>query len=173
MTPPLDKTEIAPTAGLKHRLLCFIYESLLVFGVLFLAFAINSLSAALTSNATLESNHIKQIWFFLVLGAYFVFFWCKGGQTLAMKTWHIKLISPGSERLPLKKAIVRYVLTWMWFLPAMILNTVLGLKGWATFGIFLLGMTLWALTTMLNKDRQFLHDSLVGTRLIRIPPKTS
>ncbi len=168
----LNNIEIASTAGLKRRLMCFTYEALLVFGVLSSAVAFNYLCAALFSSDALKSRHVLQIWLFLVLGGYFVFFWCKGGQTLAMKTWHIQLISPGSESLPLGKAIARYLLAWMWFLPAMILSSALSLKIWATFGIFLLGITLWAMTAMFNKDRQFLHDSLVGTRLIRIKKKT-
>lgn len=173
MSLPLNSTEVAPTAELKHRLMCFVYETFLVFGVLSFAVAFNYLCAALFSNETLKSRHVMQIWLFLVLGGYFVFFWRKGGQTLAMKTWRIQLVSPGSARLPLGKAVARYLLAWMWFLPAMILSSALGLKGWATFGIFLLGMALWALIAIFNKDRQFLHDSLIGTRLIRVAKKSN
>lgn len=169
---PLHNAEIAPPAGLKYRLICFIYEIFLVFGVLCFAVAINYVCAALISNEILKSRHVMQIWLFLVLGGYFVFFWRKGGQTLAMKTWRIQLVTPGLTRLPLRKAIARYLLAWMWFLPAMALNSALGLKGWNTVGLFLLGMSLWALTALFNKDRQFLHDSLIGTRLIRVARKS-
>ncbi len=173
MALPLNSIEIVPTAGLKHRLICFVYEIFLVFGVLFFAVAINYLFMTLIPNETLKSRYAMQIWLFLVLGGYFVFFWRKGGQTLAMKTWRIQLIAPGLVRLPLGKAIARYLLAWMWFLPAMVVNSALGLKGWATFGIFLLGIVLWALTAIFSKDHQFLHDSLIGTRLVRIANKSS
>ena len=31
------------------------------------------------------------------------------------------------------------------------------------------GIVLWALTALLDKDRQFLHDRLAGTRLVQLP----
>ena len=34
-----------------------------------------------------------RVFLFLVLGAYFVWFWSRGGQTLAMQTWHIRLVT--------------------------------------------------------------------------------
>jgi hypothetical protein len=31
-------------------------------------------------------------------------------------------------------------------------------------------MLLWALAVFLDRDRQFLHDRLAGTRIIQLPP---
>jgi uncharacterized RDD family membrane protein YckC len=123
-------------------------------------------------------RHARQFWLFLVLGAYFIFFWRRGGQTLAMKTWRIKLVAPGYKQVPLTKAIARYLLAWMWLLPAMALSYALGLERWASIGMIAVGMALWAMTILLNKDRQFLHDQIVGTRLIHFDtpiakPKTN
>ncbi len=141
-----------------------VYEALLLFGVLFVAaWLFDTLSQ---SRHALTLRHARQVWLFLVLGTYFIFFWRRSGQTLAMKTWRIKLIAPGLPTIPLRKALARYLLAWMWFLPAMGLDYALGLKGWSSVGVVALGMTLWGMTIFLNKDRQFLHDQLAGTRLI-------
>ena len=86
-----------------------------------------------------------------------------------MKTWRVKLVVPTQPKIPLPKAVARYLLAWMWFLPAMGLDYALGLKGWASIAVIALGMALWAMTIFFNKDRQFLHDRLAGTRLMAIP----
>jgi uncharacterized RDD family membrane protein YckC len=141
-----------------------VYEAMLLFGVVFIA---GWLFDTLTqSRHALMLRHARQFWLFLVLGAYFVFFWYRSGQTLAMKTWRIKVVAPGAARLPLTRAIVRFLLAWMWFLPAMALDFALGLKGWTSVGVVAAGMILWAMTILLDKDRQFLHDRIAGTRLI-------
>lgn len=81
---------------------------------------------------------------FLVLLVYFVWFWSHGGQTLAMKTWRIRLMTPDGRPVRPAQALLRYLLCW----PS------LGLVG--------IGL-LWAL---FDPERQFLHDRIAGTRLV-------
>lgn len=162
---PLD---IAVTPSLKRRLASMLYEAMLLFGVVFIA---GWLFDTLTqSRHALTLRHARQFWLFLVLGVYFIFFWCRSGQTLAMKTWCIKLVDPAGKKISLSKAIARYLLAWMWFLPAMGFDYVLGLKGWSSLALIGLGMVLWMMTILINKDRQFLHDRLAGTRLVTASP---
>ena len=80
---------------------------------------------------------------FLVLCVYFTWFWTHGGQTLAMKTWRIRLVAADGGAVSPGQAILRFVLCW----PSLLL---------AGVGL------LWALV---DRDRQFLHDRLAGTRL--------
>lgn len=148
-----------------------LYEALLLFGVVFVA---GWLFDTLTqSRHALTLRHARQFWLFLVMGAYFVFFWCRSGQTLAMKTWHIKLVAPGMANIPVYKAVVRYLLAWMWFVPAMALDYFLELKNWYSIGLIAIGMMAWASTIFLNKERQFLHDRLSGTALVDAPGKAA
>ena len=80
----------------------------------------------------------------LVTLAYFLWFWIHGGQTLAMKTWKLRLCeSQTGGRPPLRQLLLRFSLAW----PSVLF-----------FGIGLL----WALV---DRDRQFLHDRLAGTRI--------
>lgn len=141
-----------------------VYEAMLLFGVLFVADGL--LDTLTQSRHTLALRDARQFWLFLVLGAYFVFFWHRGGQTLAMKTWKIRLIAPGYSQVSITRAMIRYLLAWMWFLPAMMIDYVLGLKGWSSIGVILAGMALWVITIYLSKNRQFLHDQLAGTQLV-------
>ena len=83
---------------------------------------------------------------FLVLLVYFIGFWSHGGQTLAMKTWRIRLVTRTGQAILPAQALLRYCLCW----PSL-----------ALCGIGLL----WA---FVDRDRQFLHDRLAGTRLILV-----
>ena len=77
------------TPSLRRRMACWLYEGTLMFGVVFLA---GYLFSALTQTRhALDNRHGLQAFVFVVSGIYFVWFWSKG-QTLAMKTWHIRLV---------------------------------------------------------------------------------
>lgn len=88
-----------------------------------------------------------QIYLCLVCGAYFTWFWRHGGQTLPMKTWRIRLRMLGGGALGFHTAAVRFAAALVGMLP--------------------LGLTLW--WAFIDRDRQFLHDRLAGTRLTYDP----
>jgi uncharacterized RDD family membrane protein YckC len=46
---------------------------------------------------------------------------------------------------------------------------VFGLHKWQALGAVGIGVLVWAATAFLDKDRQFLHDKLTGTRLVQLP----
>jgi uncharacterized RDD family membrane protein YckC len=104
-----------------------------------------------------------------VIGAYFIFFWRRSGQTLAMQTWRIKLVDMNGDKIPLIKAVVRYCLAWCWCLPGLVVAHQLGLKNAQLLIPVTLGFIAWACTARLDKDGQFLHDKLAKTRLIQLP----
>ena len=84
-----------PTPSLKRRMACWLYEGMLLFGVLFIAdYLFSTLSQ---TRHALENRLPQQLFLFLVLGIYFVWFWSRG-QTLAMKTWHIRIVDRQGTR---------------------------------------------------------------------------
>lgn len=151
-----------------------VYESLLLFGVVFVSGWI--FDTLTESRHALTLRHARQAWLFVVIGAYFTFFWCRGGQTLAMQTWRIRLValSTGVQvgPVPWRTATLRYCLAWLWVLPALVIDSLFGLQGWTSIGLIVLGMLLWLTAARLNVDRQFLHDRLARTRLIDVPKIT-
>lgn len=155
------------TPNLKRRLVCMIYEALLVFGVVFFASFI--FDVATQSKHALMLRHAREAFLFFVIGAYFIFFWRRSGQTLAMQTWRIKLVDMNGQKLPLVKAIVRYCLAWCWCLPGFIVAYQLGLKNAQLLIPVTLGFVAWGSTSLFDKDGQFLHDKLAKTRLIQLP----
>lgn len=157
-----------PAPTLKRRLVCMlIYEAALVFGVIFFASFVFDVSTQ--SKSALTMRLAREIFLFFVIGSYFIFFWRRGGQTLAMQTWRIKLVNDDFQRVPLIKAVVRYCLAWLWFLPGFIIAHQFGLKNAQLAVPIVIGFCAWAATVFFIKDGQFLHDKLAKTRLIELP----
>lgn len=145
-----------------------VYEALLVFGVLF--FSAFIFDVATQSRHALKLRLAREAFLFLVIGVYFIYFWRRGGQTLAMQTWRIRLVNDDQQAIPLIKAIVRYCLAWMWFLPGMIIAHQLGLQNAQLLIPIALGFIAWAAASLLTRDHQFLHDVFAKTRLVELPP---
>lgn len=140
-----------------------VYEAMLMFGVLFISGWL--FSTLLQQRHALYLRGVLQDWLFFVIGIYFVWFWTHGGQTLAMKTWHIRLVSADGGPVKWKQALGRFLLCWIWILPGLAAAWALGAKNWMLIMIPALNVLLWALTVYLDPDRQFLHDRIAGTRI--------
>ena len=146
-----------------------VYEAVLLFGVLFAAeLAFELLTQNLNPDGLKNWRHL---YLFVILGVYFTYFWGHGGQTLPMQTWHIRLTSQDYRPVTLKQASIRYCAAWMWFLPALSISYAFSVQRWPGIILLLVGMCLWALTSRLDPNGQFLHDRLAGTRLITVPKK--
>jgi len=158
------------TPTVKRRVTAMVYEFFLLFAVEMLAVLVYIL---LTGNRQEPIfQHGLKLYLFLVTGLYFTWCWRDSGHTLAMKTWRIKLVQAGHARLPWRTAIVRYLLAWGWFAPALLVCALFGLHAKGEIAIALaVGVIAWALTALLDKERQFLHDRLAGTRLILLPKR--
>jgi uncharacterized RDD family membrane protein YckC len=168
--PSLDQGLMAPP--LTRRMACWLYEGMLMFGVVFIAGWLFS-TLTQTRNA-LDNRHWQQAFLFVVFGIYFAWFWSKG-QTLAMKTWHIKVVDCQGKAITQARALLRYMLSWLWFLPPLAAGYLFHLNG-AEIGVITLGwIAIWALLSRFHALRQFPHDALAGTRLIHhvgAPAKT-
>ncbi|MCA3251108.1 MAG: RDD family protein [Pseudomonadota bacterium] len=151
--------------GLARRLACFLYEGVLLFGVVTIS---GLLYSVLTDQRhALEGAPGMRAFLFAVLGLYFVYFWSRQGQTLAMQTWHIRLLTRDGRVPGWPRALARYLLSWMWFAPALLLLELSGLKGGlATTVIVTVGVLAYAALARLHPERQYWHDAVCGTRLV-------
>jgi len=134
--------KIAP--GLFKLGACLIYEALTLIA---LSFVFAGLFVWLTGDATHGIKRLLlQLFLWLAIGGYYVRCWLKTGQTLAMQAWRLRLVNQENALLDFKTAILRYTLT--------------------TFSLMLLGVGfLWALV---DRDRLFLHDRLLKSRIIMV-----
>lgn len=155
---------------LVRRMACWLYEGLLMFGVVFIAgYLFGTLSQ--TRNA-MDNRHALQAFLFVVFAIYFVWFWARG-QTLAMKTWHIRVVDANGKPLTQLRAFARYVLSWLWFLPPLVAAAPFSLPA-IEVAVLVLGWVLvWALLSRFHPLQQFWHDAWAGTRLVHFEhPRT-
>ncbi len=168
--PPNPDTQ--PTPSVRRRLACFVYEGVLLFGVVMIA---GLLYSVLTEQRhALQGRLGMMVFLAFVFGLYFVYFWTRSGQTLAMLTWHIRLVTATGQPVGVLRALARYLLAWLWFLPALAAVHFSGLTGgWTAFGAVLAGVLAYAALARLHPNRQYWHDAVCGTRLItwRPPPR--
>lgn len=158
-----------PAPSLRRRLAAFVYEGVLLFGVLMVIGALYSI--ATNQRHALHGREGMMAVVFLSLALYFMWFWTHGGQTLAMKTWHVRLLTQDGHPLSLKQALQRFLLSWLWFLPAW---GGAWLAGWhqskMLYGAMGVWMLIYAGLTWLLPQGQFLHDVICRTRLIDTRP---
>jgi uncharacterized RDD family membrane protein YckC len=131
--------------SLFKRIACMLYESILVFAILFVAGI--AYRAILGDPHTDFEQHLFFTYSWLVSGIYFVYCWVKSGQTLAMKTWHIQLVGFDAKPISFEQAIRRYVV--------------------ASFSLMFFGVGfLWAI---FDREGLYLHDRFTGGRLVLVP----
>ena len=157
------------TPGLLRRLAAFVYEGMLLFGVAMLA---TYLYSSLTQqHHALQGQAGLQAYLFVVLAIYFVWFWSHGGQTVAMRAWHLRLVTHGGQPVSQGRAFLRYLASWIWFGPAWIAAWLAGLDSpGQILGLMTVGVLTYALLALLHPQRQFWHDALCGTRIASSRP---
>jgi uncharacterized RDD family membrane protein YckC len=136
-------------AGLLVRFASLLYEALLLAAILF---------GAAFAFLLVAPNPMPPEWrpalqcFLLVIAAlYFTYCWTRTGQTLPMKTWRLRLVRRDGGPMSQRDAAFRFV--------------------FATCSLLAAGAGfLWPVC---DPDRQFLHDRLAGTRIVRVPPRRS
>lgn len=139
----MTAAEAVRRPSILRRLASMLYESLLLLGVLAALLVLPHVLLGAFAHR-LAAPVVLQTHGFIVLLIYFLWFWSNGGQTLAMKTWRIRLVTHDGQAVRPAQALVRYLLCW----PSVILGGA---------GI------LWAL---FDRDQLFLHDRLAGTQLV-------
>ena len=150
-------------AGLWRRLMTVLYESVILFGlVFFFGYGFSALTSFKGDEGPLRTAF--QAYLFVVLGAYFIGFWSRGRRTLPMKTMGVTLVAADSGApLGYGRAAWRYLVasTLFW-----------GLLGftWKSSPLWLLVLPVPFLWALGNRRRQTLYDLLAGTMLVRRDP---
>ena len=156
------------TPGLWRRMACWLYEGMLLFAVVFVAGWLFSTLGQMR-DAMDSRRHLLQAFLFVVFGIYFVWFWSKG-QTLAMKTWNIRMVDRAGQPVTQARAVLRYLLGWVWFLPPLAAIAPFKLSGGESVLLISGWVIVWALLARFHPERQFWHDVWAGTRLVTSKP---
>ncbi|MBS0588059.1 RDD family protein [Nitrosomonas sp.] len=152
-----------------RRIICLIYDFLLILAVLFIASFIFHFIFSDT-----QATYFKplfQFYLFTIMGYYFTWFWTHGGQTLAMQTWKMRLVSADGRGLTKKQAVVRYLFSLTGIFFFVVVNYLfpinfISYQQLALVSVLIFGSGfIWAL---FDPDHQYLHDRLAGTRIIKL-----
>ncbi len=176
--PPAPGTSVSGgnTPGIGRRIFSLIYEGILLFGVVFIAGYLFSALTQFKGNPASPLRLGFQCAIFVAIGVYFVWCWRSSGQTLPMKTWKFRLVPKIGSRLSLARCWYRYGLAWLGPLggvasyKVIVLASGFGMSrpSLAAFLIALPIMTINFAWAFFDRDRQFLHDRLAGTRLAMV-----
>jgi uncharacterized RDD family membrane protein YckC len=146
-----DQFSHLQTPGLVRRLAAILYDALLLGALLVVASAIITVPVGLIfgqpAAAELGGNPLFMLWLELIPLLFFTWFWQRGGQTVGMRAWRLKLVSRDGQSVTLGRALLRFFTA---------------LLSWIPFGLGFL----WILV---DPERLAWHDRLSGTRLVLLP----
>jgi len=141
----------APAARPAHlgwRLLALVYDSLPNIAIWF---AVSGLVLLLTPGHAAFAPWSVGQWLLWALcwatsGAYAVLAWRRGGQTLGMKPWRLRIVEADGGSAPVRALVLRYVV--------------------ATVSLLAFGLGFaWSLV---DRERRTWHDLAAGTRFLRL-----
>ena len=133
-------------AGLGRRLGAILYDSLLIFALLFLGTL--PFIAVADGDPVTPGNPLYRLALLLILYGFFVGFWAGYGRTLGMQSWRLRIVADDGGKPGPGAATLRFFSALLSWLPA-------GLGFW---------WQLW------DRDRLTWHDRLSRTRLVLVPP---
>lgn len=138
--------DLQPCSFLR-RIAAILYDSVLLFAVLFLATAL--LLPFTHGNAIKSGNYLYLSYLLLISCIYFSWQWTNGGQTLGMRAWRVRLLDMEGQPVNGLLATKRFFFS---------------LVSWLLAGVGLL----WA---AFDNEKLALHDHCSDTRLYVVKKK--
>ena len=155
--------------GILPRLLALVYETVLVAALLMVAgFVFQPVHGVLPASL---ARGMQSLFLLLVLALYFGWCWLRSGQTLALKTWRMRLVAPDGRPVDLRAAALRFVLGLLLYLPLLATIVWWFYQRQQASPYVVLMLVLWLVNwgwALIDGDRQLLLDRLAGTRLIKV-----
>jgi uncharacterized RDD family membrane protein YckC len=118
---PASYLRSLPAPTIKRRIALNLYEMLVLFGVLAFTFLVPHLIIGVLFEVTAPSA-ILMAHVYLVLAFYFMWYWTKTGQTLAMQTWRIQLVNIDGAIMKRSQALMRFAIGSLWLIPAALIT---------------------------------------------------
>jgi len=167
-----DTDPLRRRASIARRFASLLYEALLLVALVFVAsFVLTPLvspGSAATASLALPSTAGRIISFcalFALGAAFFGWSWSEGRRTLPMKTWRLALVTTEGAPLSRRTALVRYIAAWLGPVLAVIAYAVLAPLGLGALAWPILALN-W-LAAFVDPERQFLHDRIALTRIVK------
>ena len=174
---------ISPAPSIRRRISVIMYEMLILLGVWALGYLVPSLILGVAFK-TQVPNWLAFAHVYVLFGIYFTWYWTHTGQTLAMQTWHVKMVDEHEQLLSRNHALVRYAIGSLWLFPTVLVYIIfkyvflIPLGNWPTIELmFCMILFFWPFTCLFNRKSvhgaQSLADRLTKTKLILVPKKNN
>jgi uncharacterized RDD family membrane protein YckC len=152
---------------LWRRLIALVYDLVAVLAIVMTVGLVCQLATGGKLITTGTQVHIA--WWYqplqaMVVAAYFVLSWLRGGQTLGMRPWRIRVTAHDGTKLSLWQAILRTMvaavpLLMLLLAPALGLRTAL----WCVVGLW----AIWFGVGLVDSRRRPVHDLVARTEIRR------
>lgn len=177
---PITTTSgVAHNAPLARRIWSSLYELALLFGINFVTALVVQILLTLINMRLPNWGH--SLISFSVMGAYFSYCWTHGGQTLAQRTWRLKVMQTQGNTISYRQAWLRYILAYLGVIPAFLIawtqihNHVQTLSPSIIYtlaiGLALLNWLALLGTALAHPQKIALHERLSGTQTIWLKDK--
>jgi uncharacterized RDD family membrane protein YckC len=165
---PPNLATIDTPCPLWRRLLALVYDLLIVVAIVMVVGLLCQLATGGKLIRT-GATTVVPIWYQalqgVVVAAYFISSWRRGGQTLGMRPWRIRVTRDDGGTPTLQQALIR-VLVAAAPLVLLLLAQVLGLR--ATLWTLLAVWAGWFVVAVFDPRRRALHDIAAGTEVRRL-----
>jgi len=165
---PVNLATTDTPCPLWRRLLALVYDLLIVVAIVMV---VGLLCQLVTGGKLIRTGAttVVPIWYQALQGAvvaaYFIGSWRRGGQTLGMRPWRIRVTRDDGGTPTLQQALIR-VLVAAAPLVLLLLEPVIGLR--ATLWTLLVAWACWFAVAAFDSRRRALHDIAAGTEVRRL-----
>ncbi|WP_233843494.1 RDD family protein [Dyella sp. 2HG41-7] len=153
---------------LWRRLFALLYDLVAVIAIVMVVGMICQL--ATHGNLITTGANVHIAWWYqplqaLMVAAYFLVSWLRGGQTLGMRPWRIRVTSNGGARLAPKQALLRLIVA---ALPLSLLALAPYSGPRTALWAVAIGWCVWFAVALVDRHRRTLHDIVAGSEVRRI-----
>ncbi len=142
------------------------YEAVLLFGLVFVVSYPLLALTGWTYPLRPQQRWALQAVLFVAVGMYFVFCWVRSGQTLAMKSWRLRVVDSHGGLLSPLRAALRFLLAWTLFAPGLVYAALSGAGIAVNLLALLVGLLVMVALAKFDRGGQLLHDRLLGSRVV-------
>jgi uncharacterized RDD family membrane protein YckC len=146
-----------PAAGLGRRMAAISYDALLCMALMMVTTFLYKVACMgvvgearlrqLSESGALDTDPLLSSILLITLFGFFAKFWTRGGQTLGMQVWSIRVQNTNGSAISLWQALLRFIVA---------------ITSWLCLGLGFF----WGL---FDKDRRCWHDMYSQTQLVRVP----
>jgi uncharacterized RDD family membrane protein YckC len=150
---PVTETPAPAQALIGRRLLALFYDLWPVVALWLLISAVFTVGYTLSGHAARENIAAFSLWqwllwlcCWLVTGAYAIISWARGGQTLGMRPWRLRVVAADGSKPTRGALVTRYLV--------------------GNLSLLLGGLGFW--WAWFDREKRTWHDRASGTRVVRV-----